>query len=80
MILATGTRLNYDRLILAPGIDIRWGALRGYTEAAAEEMPHAWKAGPQTVLLQKKLKAMKNGCTFILVSPPNPFRCPPGPY
>ena len=43
-------------------------------------MPHAWKAGPQTVLLQKQLKAMKNGGTFVIVAPPNPFRCPPGPY
>ena len=43
-------------------------------------MPHAWKAGPQTLLLRKQLEGMKNGGTFILVAPPNPFRCPPGSY
>ncbi|MBV8411305.1 MAG: FAD-dependent oxidoreductase, partial [Alphaproteobacteria bacterium] len=51
--LADGNRLAYDRLVMAPGIDIRWDALPGYSEAAAEKMPHAWKAGPQTVLLRQ---------------------------
>ena len=78
--LKSGKTLNYDRLVVSPGIDFKWDAVEGYSEKAAEVMPHAWKAGPQTLLLQKKLKAMKNGGTFILVSPPNPFRCPPGPY
>ena len=78
--LKSGKMLSYDRLVVSPGIDFKWDAVEGYSEKAAAVMPHAWKAGPQTVLLQKKLKAMKNGGTFILVSPPNPFRCPPGPY
>src|SRR3990172_6110755 len=78
--LKSGKTLSYDRLVVSPGIDFKWDAVEGYSEKAAEVMPHAWKAGPQTVLLQKKLKAMKNGGTFILVSPPNPFHCPPGPY
>jgi sulfide dehydrogenase [flavocytochrome c] flavoprotein subunit len=78
--LKSGKMLSYDRLVVSPGIDFKWDAVEGYSEKAAEVMPHAWKAGPQTLLLQKKLKAMKNGGTFILVSPPNPFRCPPGPY
>lgn len=72
--------IAYDRLILSPGIDIRWGALPGYDEAASELAPHAWKAGPQTVLLRKQLEAMADGGTVIMVVPPDPFRCPPGPY
>src|SRR3989304_5920336 len=78
--LKSGKTLSYDRLVVSPGIDFKWDAVEGYSEKATEVMPHAWKPGPQTVLLQKKLKAMKNGGTFIVVSPPNPFRCPPGPY
>ncbi len=78
--LAGGGELNWDRLILSPGIDIRWGALEGYDEAAAEKAPHAWKAGPQTHLLRRQLEVMEDGGTFILVAPENPFRCPPGPY
>ncbi|MGA9033449.1 MAG: FCSD flavin-binding domain-containing protein [Sulfuricaulis sp.] len=78
--LKSGKTLSYDRLVVSPGIDFKWDAVEGYNEKAVEVMPHAWNAGPQTVLLQKKLNAMKNGGTFILVSPPNPFRCPPGPY
>ena len=78
--LADGTRLPYDRLVLAPGIDIRWGALPGYDEAAAAEMPHAWRAGEQTVLLRRQLEAMDDGGLVVISAPANPFRCPPGPY
>jgi sulfide dehydrogenase [flavocytochrome c] flavoprotein chain len=78
--LDNGTQLDYDRLIVAPGIDLRWDALAGYTEASAERMPHAWKAGPQTQLLRSQLEAMDDGGTVLISSPANPFRCPPGPY
>jgi sulfide dehydrogenase [flavocytochrome c] flavoprotein subunit len=78
--LAEGTRLPYDRLVLAPGIDIRWGALPGYDEAAAASMPHAWRAGEQTILLRRQLEAMDDGGLVVIAAPANPFRCPPGPY
>ncbi len=77
---ADGDSLNYDKLVLAPGIDLRWDALPGYDEAAAERMPHAWKAGPQTTLLRQQLEAMPDGGLVIISAPANPFRCPPGPY
>src|SRR5213076_960409 len=78
--LASGQNLPYDRLVLAPGIDIRWDGLPGYTEAAAERMPHAWRAGEQTLLLRRQLEAMDDGGTVVITAPANPFRCPPGPY
>jgi NADPH-dependent 2,4-dienoyl-CoA reductase/sulfur reductase-like enzyme len=65
---------------MAPGIDLRFDGLPGYTEAAAQEMPHAWKAGEQTLLLRRQLEAMEDGGTVVIVAPANPFRCPPGPY
>ncbi|MBF0358200.1 MAG: FAD-dependent oxidoreductase [Magnetococcales bacterium] len=75
---ASGQKFHYDRLIVSPGVGFR--DLEGYDEAASHAMPHAWKAGAQTVQLAKQLKAMKDGDPFIMVAPPNPFRCPPGPY
>src|ERR1700732_869516 len=78
--LTNNARVSYDRLVLAPGIDLRWDALPGYSEAASERMPHAWKAGEQTLLLRRQLKAMEDGGTVIISAPANPFRCPPGPY
>ena len=78
--LSNGTRLRYDRLVLAPGIDLRWDGLPGYTEAAAEAMPHAWKAGEQTLLLRRQLESMEDGGLVVISAPANPFRCPPGPY
>jgi sulfide dehydrogenase [flavocytochrome c] flavoprotein subunit len=78
--LADGTRVPYDRLVMAPGIDLRWDALPGYSEAAAERMPHAWKAGDQTMLLRSQLEAMDDGGLVVMSTPANPFRCPPGPY
>lgn len=78
--LAGGSRLSWDRLVMAPGIDINWNALPGYDEAAAQKMPHAWKAGPQTTLLRDQLQAMDDGGLVVMSAPANPFRCPPGPY
>jgi len=78
--LGGGKALDYDRLVLAPGIAIRWNALPGYDEAAAAVMPHAWLAGDQTLLLRRQLEAMPDGGTVVISAPANPFRCPPGPY
>ncbi len=78
--LGDGTKLPYDRLVLSPGIDINWSGLPGYTQAVAERMPHAWKAGAQTLLLRRQLEAMPDGGTVVISAPANPFRCPPGPY
>ncbi len=78
--LTDGNRLSYDRLVMTPGIDFNWGAIAGYDEAAAQKMPHAWKAGDQTVLLRRQLQAMDDGGLVVMSAPANPFRCPPGPY
>jgi NADPH-dependent 2,4-dienoyl-CoA reductase/sulfur reductase-like enzyme len=72
--------LPYDRLVVAPGIDLKFDSVPGYSEAASEIMPHAWKAGPQTELLVKKLNALNDGDQIVMIAPPNPYRCPPGPY
>ncbi len=72
--------ITYDRLVVSPGIDFRLDEIKGYDAAAMEKMPHAWKAGPQTVLLRKQLEAMKPGGNVIISIPLGPFRCPPGPY
>jgi sulfide dehydrogenase [flavocytochrome c] flavoprotein subunit len=79
VVTSKGT-LKYDRLVVSPGIDFRLDEMKGYDAAAMEVMPHAWKAGPQTVLLRKQLEAMRNGGTVVLSVPLAPFRCPPGPY
>ncbi len=75
-----GVDLPYDRVILSPGIDLRWDALEGYDQAAASIMPHAWKAGDQTLLLRAQLQAMDDGGVVAISAPAAPFRCPPGPY
>lgn len=74
------TALRYDRLVLSPGIDMIFESIEGYSEAAAEIAPHAWQAGRQTEILKSKLDALRDGDPVVLVSPPNPYRCPPGPY
>lgn len=78
--LADGSTLDYDRLVVAPGIDLKFDSVPGYSEAAAEIMPHAWKPGAQTELLKKQLDSLSDGATIVMLAPPNPYRCPPGPY
>ncbi|KPP83704.1 MAG: NADH dehydrogenase, FAD-containing subunit [Rhodobacteraceae bacterium HLUCCA08] len=78
--LAGGAVLPYDRLVLSPGIDFVDGAVPGWDVSAQNAMPHAYKGGSQTELLKAQIEAMPEGGTFAMVAPPNPFRCPPGPY
>ena len=76
-----GASIGYDRLVLAPGVEILTDALQGYKEAeAAGKVVHAWKAGAQTALLRKQLEAMPNGGVFVISVPLAPYRCPPAPY
>lgn len=78
--LAGGGSVPYDRLILSPGIDFVDGAVPGWDLSSQTAMPHAYKAGTQTALLKSQIEAMPEGGTFVMVAPPNPYRCPPGPY
>lgn len=78
--LAGGGTVGYDKLILSPGIDFVEGAVEGWDLSAQNAMPHAYKAGSQSELLKAQLEAMPQGGTFAMVAPPNPYRCPPGPY
>lgn len=75
-----GISYPYDRCVISPGIDFKYEAIAGYNEAATETVPHAWKAGAQTLLLRDQLQAMPNGGVVVIAAPPNPYRCPPAPY
>ena len=78
--LEGGDTLSYDRLVMAPGIEHEYSGFEGFDESVSTRMPHAWSPGPQTQLLRSQLEAMDNGGTVIISVPPNPYRCPPGPY
>jgi len=80
VMMADGASVPYDRLVVSPGIDLIWDSVEGYSEDVSEIAPHAWKAGPQTKILKAKLDAIENGQQILMVPPPNPYRCPPGPY
>ncbi|GGK44541.1 NAD(P)/FAD-dependent oxidoreductase [Salinarimonas ramus] len=78
--LGDGSDIAYDHLVVAPGIDLIYDSVEGYSEDVAERLPHAWQAGPQTQLLKAQLDALEDGAQIVMIAPPNPYRCPPGPY
>jgi NADPH-dependent 2,4-dienoyl-CoA reductase/sulfur reductase-like enzyme len=81
VLLAGGTTLAYDRLVVSPGVDFMWETLPGMArEGAKYKVLHAWKAGAQTLALRKQLEAMPDGGVFAMSIPMAPYRCPPGPY
>ena len=81
MRLARGDALAYDRLVVAPGIDVIPDLVPGLAEPMADgRLFHAWKAGPQTIALRRQLEAMPDGGVFVMHIPRAPYRCPPGPY
>ena len=71
--------LEYDRLVVSPGIDFQWDQVEGLAQAK-DSVLHAWKAGPQTVQLAKQLQSMQDGGVVVMTVPPVAYRCPPGPY
>ncbi len=73
--LGSGDVLEYDRLILAPGIT--FNPVEGHD---LDKVLHAWQSGEQVTMLQQQLEAMPAGGTFVMSIPAAPFRCPPGPY
>lgn len=78
---AGGRRFDYDACVVSPGVGFKWDAIEGYDSRIAEEsIPHAWYAGPQTRLLRRQIEAMPEGGRVVIAAPPNPFKCPPGPY
>lgn len=76
----SGEHFDYDACVVSPGVGFKWDAIDGYNETVAETIPHAWYAGPQTVTLRRQIEAMPEGGTVLITAPPNPFKCPPGPY
>ena len=78
--LGSGASISYDKLVLSPGIDLKYDSINGYSAAAQTRMPHAWKSGTQVQVLKDQVMNMREGGTFVMVAPPNPYRCPPGPY
>jgi NADPH-dependent 2,4-dienoyl-CoA reductase/sulfur reductase-like enzyme len=78
--LAGGATLTFDKLVLSPGIDFIDGAVPGWDVTSQNAMPHAYKAGSQSELLKAQIEAMPEGGLFAMIAPPNPYRCPPGPY
>jgi sulfide dehydrogenase [flavocytochrome c] flavoprotein subunit len=79
VVLMDGTKISYDKVVVSPGMDFKYD-MEGYNAGDEKIVPHAYKAGPQTELLRQQLVDMPNGGTFAMVTPENPFRCPPGPY
>lgn len=80
-VVVGGGTIGYDRLVVAPGIDFRFEEIKGYDpQRTPEVIPHAWKAGAQTMLLRHQLESMRDGGTVVMSVPLTPYRCPPGPY
>jgi sulfide dehydrogenase [flavocytochrome c] flavoprotein chain len=79
VVTSAGT-LQYDRLIVSPGIDFRTEEVEGYDAQTSQTIPHAWKTGEQSTLLRNQLQAMSDGGTVVISIPLTPYRCPPGPY
>ncbi len=75
-----GNILDYDKLIVAPGIDFKYGEIDGYGPGAIEQIPHAYRGGEQLKILKRQIETMKQGGTFVLCPPEYPYRCPPAPY
>ena len=72
--------IAWDKLVLSPGIEMKYEAIEGYSAEVSRVMPHAWVAGQQTRILRRRLLDMKDGGVVVISVPGNPYKCPPAPY
>ena len=77
---ASGRRCPTTGWCWRPASTSSSNSVPGYSEEVSEKLPHAWQAGAQTQLLKRQLNALSDGATIVMIAPPNPYRCPPGPY
>lgn len=79
--LADGDRLSYDKLIVAPGVSLRRGAIAGLSDPAVRDaLPVGWTDARESAALHARLQAMPDGGVVAITIPEAPFRCPPAPY
>ena len=77
---AQGHKLQADFIVVAPGVAMRWDAIDGLDERSQHQQPHAWLGDAQLTQLAKRVASLDDGAVVAIASPPNPYRCPPGPY
>lgn len=80
VVITGNTKIYYDKVVVCPGIDFRWGTIEGFEPQNSQVLPHAWQAGQQTQLLAQQVAQMRAGGTLVITVPGSPYRCPPGPY
>jgi sulfide dehydrogenase [flavocytochrome c] flavoprotein subunit len=80
VVMADGSKIPYDKLVISPGIDLIYDSVDGYSKEVEDDIPHSWKPGQQTRIMKAQLDAVEDGQSIVMVAPPNPYRCPPGPY
>lgn len=77
---ASGATFAADRIVVSPGVAMRWDRIAGLDAATSERMPHAWLGDAQVSQLRARIEALHDGATLAISAPANPYRCPPGPY
>jgi sulfide dehydrogenase [flavocytochrome c] flavoprotein subunit len=72
--------LDYDFLIMAPGIGYQKKQIEGYSINDNENIPHCWDGENKISYFKKSLDSLENNCKVIISCPDYPYRCPPAPY
>lgn len=76
-----GRSYQYDRLVIATGIEIKYDSISGYSRESARQLPHAFTtAAHDKRVLKHQLKTMRDGGVVVICAPDDPSRCPTAPY
>ena len=72
--------LDYDFLIISPGIGYKKKQIQGYSVDDHENIPHCWDGENKISYFKKILNSLEDNSKIIISSPDYPYRCPPAPY
>lgn len=71
--------LNYDFLVLSPGLEYMEDSLPGYA-ASRDTLPVGFRAFEQVAIRQQVDRFLAQGGEYVITVPKPPYRCPPAPY
>jgi len=72
--------INYDFLILSPGIGFKANQINGYSLDNSDHIPHCWDGKKKLSEFRKRMSSLENNSKIIISAPDYPYRCPPAPY
>lgn len=77
--LASGGRMDYDYLVVCPGLELNWNKIQGLTETIGKNGVCSNYSPDYVQYTWECVQGLEKGAKAIFTQPPLPFKCPGAP-